>query len=127
MQQKTRPHASHSAEGNGGFEIECHQGFRNAADVAATAGIDALFVGPGDLGLRLSIEKPDDMTLDSAVEHVASVCKEHGKVWGRTAGSIEDLQRFRDMGAQMVPWGGDFALMNVLKNASADLDSVLGD
>ena len=30
------------------------------------------------------------------------------------------------MGAQMVPWGGDFSLMNVLKDCSEDLDGVPG-
>lgn len=48
------------------------------------------------------------------------------KVWGITAGSVEEIKRYRQMGAQMVPWGGDFTLMNVLKTCSEELDQVPG-
>ena len=50
-----------------------------------------------------------------------------GRAWGITAGSIEDLARYRELGAQMVPRGGDFWLMKVLEECSRELDSVLGD
>jgi 2-keto-3-deoxy-L-rhamnonate aldolase RhmA len=66
------------------------------------------------------------MTMDKAIEIVAAAAKKHNKIWGITAGSVADIQRFRDLGAQIVPWGGDFALMNVLKNASQELDTIPG-
>lgn len=105
-------------------QIETPEAVNNAAEVAAVPGIDALFIGPGDLGLRLSVE-PTDMTMEDAVEKVAAAAQQHGKVWARTASSIEELDRYRAMGAQMVPWGGDFALMKVLQKASQELDEVL--
>lgn len=105
-------------------QIETPEAVNNAAEVAAVHGIDALFIGPGDLGLRLSVE-PTDMTMEDAVEKVAAAAQQHGKVWARTASSIEELDRYRAMGAQMVPWGGDFALMKVLEKASQELDDVL--
>ncbi|MAU08383.1 MAG: 4-hydroxy-2-oxovalerate aldolase [Anaerolineaceae bacterium] len=105
-------------------QIETPEAVNNAAEVAAVPGIDALFIGPGDLGLRLSVE-PTDMTMEDAVEKVAAAAQQHGKVWARTASSIEELDRYRAMGAQMVPWGGDFALMKVLEKASQELDNVL--
>ena len=105
-------------------QIETPEAVNNAAEVAAVPGIDALFIGPGDLGLRLSVE-PTDMTMEDAVEKVAAAAQQHGKVWARTASSIEELDRYRAMGAQMVPWGGDFALMKVLEKASQELGNVL--
>jgi 2-keto-3-deoxy-L-rhamnonate aldolase RhmA len=89
-------------------------------------GIDLLFVGPADLGRRLAVaEGPDRMTLAECVERVADAAKRHGKAWGKTAGSVQELDAARRMGAQMVPWGGDFALRNVLQQCSEELDGVL--
>ncbi len=108
-------------------QIETPEAVANAAEIAAVDGIDTLFVGPGDLGLRLDVDNTIDMTIDEAVATVAAATQQHGKAWARTASSIEEVERYRQQGAQMVPWGGDFALMNVLKNASAQLDSILNE
>ena len=106
-------------------QIETPEAVANAEEIAAVEGIDMLFVGPGDLGLRLSIEQK--MSVDEAVEEVARAAKAQGKAWGRTAGSVEDLERFIGMGAQMLPWGGDWALTKVLENSSKELDQILGE
>ena len=106
-------------------QIETPEAVANAADIAAVPGIDLLFVGPADLNLRLSVDASLTMTVDEAVAQVADAARQHGKAWGRTAGSIEELARYRELGAQMVPWGGDFALMNVLRDCSQALDEVL--
>jgi 2-keto-3-deoxy-L-rhamnonate aldolase RhmA len=108
-------------------QIETPEAVKNAAEIAAVPGIDLLFVGPGDLGLRLSMDNDLGMNLDEAVIHVAEAAKAHGKAWGRTAGSLEELTRYKKMGAQMIPWGGDFALMTVLQQCSQDIDLMLGE
>lgn len=108
-------------------QIETPEAVANAAEIAAVPGIDLLFVGPGDLGLRLSADPLIKMTLDEAVEKVAEAAGSQGIAWGRTAGSVEELEKFRGMGAQMLPWGGDFALMKVLENCSKELDEILGE
>ena len=107
-------------------QIETPEAVRNIDEIAAVPGIDLLFVGPADLGRRLAVaEGPDRMTLAECVERVADAAKRHGKAWGKTAGSVEELEAARRMGAQMVPWGGDFALRNVLRQCSEELDDVL--
>jgi 2-keto-3-deoxy-L-rhamnonate aldolase RhmA len=106
-------------------QIETPEAVANAAEIAAVPGIDLLFVGPGDLNLRLTADPSNTLKLDEAVERVAQAARDHGKAWGRTAGSAEELARYRQMGAQMIPWGGDFALMKVLENCSQELDAVL--
>ena len=86
-------------------QIETPEAVANAAEIAAVPGIDLLFVGPGDLGLRLEADASITMTLDEAVAQVAAAAAQHGKAWGRTAGTVEEVARYRELGAQMVPWG----------------------
>ncbi len=108
-------------------QVETLQAVANAEEIASIEGIDGLFLGPADLNLRIANgPSGHNMTMDKAIEIVSAAAQKHNKVWGITAGSVEEIQRYRAMGAQMVPWGGDFALMNVLKSCSADLDQVPG-
>jgi 4-hydroxy-2-oxoheptanedioate aldolase len=109
-------------------QIETPEAVTKADEVAAVPGIDALFVGTGDLGLRLAVApRPDVKNLDSAIEQVAAAAHRHGKAWGAATASLEALLRYRRMGAQIIPWGNDFGLRQVLANASAELDSGLVD
>ena len=109
-------------------QIETPEAVTKADEVAAVPGIDGLFVGPGDLGLRLAeTPRPDVKNLDNAIEQVAAAAKRHGKAWGAAAGSLETIRRYRQLGAQIIPWGGDFGLRQVLASCSAELDSALGD
>ena len=107
-------------------QIETPEAVANAGEIAAVEGIDALFVGPADLGLRLNADAALDMTIDDAVAIVAEAAEKHGKVWGRTAGSIEEVDRYRRQGARLVPHGGDFNLRDVLAAAAEELDGILG-
>jgi len=108
-------------------QVETLQAVANAEEIASIDGISGLFIGPADLNLRIaSGPAGHGMTMEKAIETVAAAAKKHNKVWGITAGSVEEIQRYRALGAQMVPWGGDFALMNVLKQCGADLDQIPG-
>lgn len=106
-------------------QIETPEAVANAEEIAAVPGIDLLFIGPGDLALRLAADPKIELTMEQAVERVAAAAVRHGKAWGRTASSVEEIARYRAMGAQMVPWGGDFAMINILRQSSEDLDRVL--
>ena len=108
-------------------QIETPEAVMNAEEIAAVPGIDVLFVGPGDLALRLDAYPEFGMTVDEAVAQVAAAADKHNKVWGRTASSIDEVDRYRRQGSRMIPFGGDFALANILKNASAELDKMLGE
>ena len=106
-------------------QIETPEAVENAAEIAAVPGIDLLFVGPGDLGLRMEADKSITYTMDEAVARVAAAAREYGKYWGRTASAIDELAGYVAQGAQMVPWGGDFALSKLLQEYSQGLDRVL--
>jgi 2-keto-3-deoxy-L-rhamnonate aldolase RhmA len=105
-------------------QVETPETLDNLEEIAATDGIDVLFIGPADLSRRLSVS--GGMSLEEAIQKVADAAKRHDKAWGITAGSPEQIARYRALGAQLVPWGGDFALMNVLAQASRDLDGIPG-
>lgn len=105
-------------------QIETPEALDNLEEIGKVRGIDLLFIGPADLGCRLSA-MGSSLTIDDVVDRVSSVARANGKAWGITAGSVEDIARFRKLGAQMVPWGGDFALVGVLTTCSQELDSVL--
>jgi len=97
----------------------------NAADIAAVEGIDGLFIGPGDLGLRLG-QQEGAPGLDECIGRVAEAASRHGKAWGIAGGGAEDWSRWRQAGAQMLIGAGDFALTGVLAQAQREFDSVLG-
>jgi 4-hydroxy-2-oxoheptanedioate aldolase len=106
-------------------QIETPEAVANADAIASVPGIDALFIGPADLGLRLaSAPPPNGLTLADAIEQVSAAVRRHGKAWGITAGSIEELARRRDMGAQIVPRGGDHMLMRSLEAWGGELDAL---
>jgi 2-keto-3-deoxy-L-rhamnonate aldolase RhmA len=86
-------------------------------------GVDGVFIGPGDLGLRIK-HHSGDLTLDGTVEHVAAVCRKHGKAWGLPVTSAEELQQRRAQGGQLLNYGGEFgAIMNMLKSCAAAFDT----
>lgn len=106
-------------------QIETPQAVANADEIAAVEGIDALFVGPADLGLRLAAAPPaDGLTLAGAIEHVARTVRQRGKAWGITAGSIEELAYRQSLGAQIIPRGGDHMLMRSLEVWGGELDAL---
>jgi 2-keto-3-deoxy-L-rhamnonate aldolase RhmA len=108
-------------------QIETREALDNIDAIAAVPGIDMVFVGPADLTLRLAVAKGEKRRLADAVEAVRAAAARHGKTWGVTAGSIDDLVRYRKLGAQMVPRGGDYALFKVLEDTCRELDKALGE
>jgi 2-keto-3-deoxy-L-rhamnonate aldolase RhmA len=106
-------------------QIETPAAVANADEIAAVPGIDLLFVGPADLGLRLAVAPPaDGLTLADAIDQVAAATRRHGKAWGITAGSIDELAQRQAKGAQLIPRGGDYALMQALATWSGELDAL---
>ena len=107
-------------------QIETLEAVENVEAIAAVPGIDCVLIGPGDLGLRLRVSGGPLTMLDVA-ERVSAAAQKSGIAWGIAVGSLEDVNRYTKLGAQMVPWGGDFALVNALKRCSEELDDVLAD
>ena len=110
------------------LQIETLEALENADEIASVPGVDALFVGPGDLGLRLGqVESNAQTTLDAAIGRVAEVARRHNIVWGMPAGTPEQITELRELGAQLLAYRGDFELTNVLKNSIQEFDKALGE
>ncbi len=107
-------------------QIETLPALEAVAEIAAVDGVDVLFVGPGDLGLRLGLTESGP-SLDEAVERVAAAAAAHGTAWGIAGGTPEQKRRYRGLGAQMLIGAGDFALTGVLARAQAELDDILDE
>lgn len=88
-------------------QIETPEGIHNAEAIAAVPGVDMIFVGPGDLGLRLRQSK--EMSLDEAWDIVAAACKRHGKAFGGPTFSLDEMQKRQDQGAQLLVNNSEFS------------------
>jgi len=107
-------------------QIETVEAVQLIDQIAAIPGIDVLFIGPADLSHRLSVSETVRMSLDEAIAQVADAAKRHGKAWGITSGSPEQIGKYRSLGAQMVPWGGEFSLITILEKCRRELDAIPG-
>ncbi len=107
-------------------QIETPEAVENADAIAAIEGLDAMFVGPGDLGLR--IRRTDtSLTIEQAYQRVAAAAKKHGKAWGAPGLSLPHIRELRSNGAQLIAHGGDYeAIFSMLKEHSAELDEIYG-
>lgn len=110
------------------IQIETPEALANVEEIASVPGVDALFVGPGDLGLRLNqSEGGSQISLDEAIAQVAETAKRQGVAWGIPAGTPELIKQYRALGAQLLAYGGDFALAAVLESSSQDFGEALGE
>lgn len=100
-------------------QIETPEAVQNVDAIAAVAGVDGLFVGPGDLGLRLN-RMTTEMTVETAFQQTADACRRHGKAWGTPVATQADLVKRRSQGAQLLNHGGDFiSIMRALEEAAS--------
>ena len=103
-------------------QVETLQAVNSIDEIASVPGLDGIFVGPGDLGLRLKLD-PGKMTLEEAIERVATSCARHGKAWGLPVGTPEILKQRQRQGGQLLNHGGEFgAIMNMLRESIKAFD-----
>lgn len=105
-------------------QIETLEAVRNVDAIAAVPGIDGLFIGPGDLSLRLR-HSDGSLSLDQATERVAAAAARHGKAWGRPVGSRDQLRQLHDQGARLLAHGGEFlVLKEMLAEKARDFTAI---
>lgn len=91
--------------------VETRQGLDNVDEIAATPGVDAIYIGPSDLSLALGREPGHGGdVLDRAITRIARACSEHGIVAGmHCAGGAEARVRAQT-GFTLVTVGVDAAM-----------------
>ena len=68
-------------------------------DIAATPGVDVVFIGTGDLSFSLGLRgRQDDPRVEEAAGQVVAAARRHGKVAGRPARSPEHTKRYIEQG-----------------------------
>jgi len=100
-------------------QIETPLAVANVAEIAAVPGLDGLFVGTGDLGLRLRYHQ-SDLDLESCFEQVAVACRQHDTAWGTPVATAEMLKQRQSQGGRLLAHGGEFiAIMRALESCAA--------
>jgi 4-hydroxy-2-oxoheptanedioate aldolase len=95
-------------------QIETAEGLENVEEIAATPGLDGLYVGPADLALGLGIPLEgagDDPRHVEAVERVLRACKASGIGAGMHSRSGEHARRYAELGFSMLNLGIDYDLL----------------
>ena len=93
-------------------QLETPEAVARLSEIAAVAGVDALFVGPGDLAAAMghigNIAHPDVQDL---IQRAASMARDAGKPIGIVGPNPDMVRRFIDYGYTYVAVGSDLAMM----------------
>jgi 2-keto-3-deoxy-L-rhamnonate aldolase RhmA len=68
-------------------------------EIAATPGIDVLFIGTSDLSFSLGLRgEQNHPLLEKAIARIVAAAQKHGKALGRPARTPDEIKRFQDQG-----------------------------
>lgn len=109
------------------LQIETPEALTNLDAIAGTRGVDGLFIGPGDLALRLGCPLDwNNQELTNAEDAVAATAAKYGIAWGRPAGNAEQISRVAKKGGKLIAHGSDFgAVMTMLPTYGNTLAAAL--
>ena len=107
--------------------IETRTALDNVEAIAATPGIDALFLGPSDLSIALSKGGTIDPLageIDRAIEHITGAAQKSGKIMGAYCHSGERAAALAKRGVRFLAVGSDLAFLRA--GAAAALTALKG-
>jgi 2-keto-3-deoxy-L-rhamnonate aldolase RhmA len=83
-------------------------------DIAATPGVDVLFIGTSDLSFSLGLRgRQNEPAHDAAIAKIVEAAKKHGKFLGRPAGSAEAVRKYREQGFLLFQMPTEIGLMEM--------------
>jgi len=91
--------------------IEEREAVDDLERILAVPGLDAVFVGPGDLSLSLGVA-PDSDEVGAAVDHAIATAVAAGVAVGTVAQGAEHIRRRAEQGCRFVLAGNDTGLLN---------------
>ena len=94
--------------------IETKEALENLDDILSVPGLDAIFVGPSDLGQSLTGDArldTDEPQLLAALDKILEAAKKHGVVAGIFTASPEYASRMVEKGFRFVTVSSDIRLM----------------
>jgi 4-hydroxy-2-oxoheptanedioate aldolase len=95
--------------------IETKQGIENLEEIAATPGLDGLYIGPSDLSLALGLPPSMDPTDQRALDTIARIvatARKHKLVTGMFTGSAGQAARCAAQGIQLCTILNDARLLS---------------
>lgn len=94
--------------------IEEELALAHVDEIAATPGVDVLFIGVSDLSFSLGLRgRQNEPSLQDAIGKIRAAAQRHKKFLGRPAGSAEDVQRFYREGFQFFQSVTELGLMRL--------------
>jgi 4-hydroxy-2-oxoheptanedioate aldolase len=98
--------------------IETRDGLDNLEEIAATPGLDGLYIGPSDLSIALGLPpgavvadpSQDRPALAEAIERIRQVCDHHGLIAGMHCGSGAVAQHYASQGFRLLTVAVDTSL-----------------
>lgn len=94
--------------------IETREGLDNLYAIAATPGLDGIYIGPSDLALALGLPAQGDTDAPehgAAVAQILAACREHGIAAGIHTSSAKYAKRYFEMGFNFVNVSSDMGFM----------------
>jgi 2-dehydro-3-deoxyglucarate aldolase len=102
-------------------QIESPEGVAAVAEIAATPGVDGVFVGPSDLAATYGhLGNAAHPEVQAAIAQIFAAAKSAGKASGILAPVEADARRYMDMGATFVAVGSDLGAFRSATQALKD-------
>jgi len=108
--------------------IETAEALQNLDEIMATAGVDAVYIGPSDLAYALGLVPTGDNKNPTHVDAVTRIyegCRKHNIAAGIHTASVEYTNRYLDQGFHMVTLGIDRGFM--MRTAAQELKAARQD
>ena len=94
--------------------IEEERALANVDAIAATPGVDVIFIGTSDLSFSLGLRgRQNEPKLNQAIDTIIAAAKRHHKFLGRPATSAEEVLRYREQGFQVFQSVTELGLMRL--------------
>lgn len=101
-------------------QVETAEGLANAEGIAATPGVDVVFVGPGDLSVSIAAVGPANAArLDQAIAAILDAALAHSKTAGIFCFRPEDAAKWEARGASLFILASDTMFLGAAVAAGA--------
>lgn len=100
--------------------VETAKGLDNVNEIAATPGVDMIFVGPADLALSLGTFPDFDDKHAAAVEMIHQACKDAGIGIGMFTRTLDEVRVYRDRGFHLVTLTNDITMVTTASRQAVE-------